>query len=101
MAHSVGCCVALEVASNLEGLGFVGTISFIDGSPAFIKELSAKTRGADWESAMLCGVLSFQLDEPQIIDFAVGAITAGFHCFTYDRFCKQQSNRTVLSPHDY
>ncbi|KAH1018158.1 hypothetical protein HUJ05_005972 [Dendroctonus ponderosae] len=70
VAHSMGCCAALQVASDLEHLGLVGTISFIDGSPAFIKELSAKMSGADWESVVLCSALSLHVNEAQVVEFA-------------------------------
>ncbi|XP_066251922.1 fatty acid synthase-like isoform X2 [Euwallacea similis] len=38
LAHSVGAVVALEIVDRLEKKGYVGTITFLDGSPALLND---------------------------------------------------------------
>lgn len=40
ITHSFGCLLALKLAEKLEDLGKVGHITFIDGSPLFLKAMA-------------------------------------------------------------
>lgn len=65
MAHSVGCNVALETVGRLESLGRQGTVSFIDGSPEYmrqsIKLLIGSDSDEDRENVMLGNLMRIQL----------------------------------------
>lgn len=64
MAHSVGCNVALETVGRLESLGRQGTVSFIDGSPEYMRQSIKLLTGSDLEerkNVLLGNLMRIQL----------------------------------------
>lgn len=65
MAHSIGCNVALETVGRLESLGRQGTVSFIDGSPEYIRQtiklLLGSNSDEERENVMLGNLMRVQL----------------------------------------
>lgn len=57
VTHSFGCFMAIEVAAQLEKLGYECKLYSIDGSPKMMKDLTEKQFGVVVDDELLQGII--------------------------------------------